>query len=308
MSIKNIITAIFILFFSISWGQNYLNRDWKYYLKKGDKQFKGEMYDYALESYEKVLDRNDKAYQAANMLAKISLMKNKKEQALKWYLKSLKIKKSQPDIHYKTGFIYDFFADYDKAYYHFSESIGIKTDHIKSNMALVRFYYKRKKYTKARYHYQISYKAGIKIVQNQLLAAQRFESINYKKSIEEYKMIIEKAPATLQAHSNLFNLYRQKGMYKKAATVMEHLKFLKPDHEKAYIFLGHLYFNTILPGNTRSFYLNQAIKNLNYAHKLNPENTETLFTLARVYVYMGKPLLAKKTMIKAEKIENKKNP
>ncbi len=92
--------------------------------------------------------------------------------------------------------------------------------------------------------------------------------------------------------------------YDRAAAILERLKFVRPDHERAYVLLGNIYFTRKFPGK-RALYLVRAVENLKKAAELNPDNYDTLYTLSSVYKLMGKDVEAKAWEKKGLEIEDR---
>ena len=103
---------------------------------------------------------------------------------------------------------------------------------------------------------------------------------------------MNEAPSLIEAYLGMYELCRSRKEYAPAAEALERLKFVKPDYEKAYVLLGYIYFTQKLPGS-RKRHLDLAIANLKKAVELNPDNSETCYSLSEIYHYMKKDVEAK---------------
>jgi len=305
MSIKKTINIIIfqIIFIIFILPVHSADKGWQYYYKKGMLQYRAEMLDYSILNLEKATDRNNKLFNAFNAMAKIYFIKNKKIKAIDYYLKSLKINNSQPDIHTSLGELYEFYLEMEKAYSHYIKATSLNPEHIKANFNLVRYYIKKDETGKAERLFQKSYEQGKPLAKKYFTSAKKHDqNRNFERAELSYKKAIEKCPAMKEAYIGLFNVYRKQKKYILAADILEKLKFRKPNFRKIYIYLGHIYFTKKFPGK-RIFYLKRAIKNLKYAVKLKPDDTEIYNDIAGIYDYTGDDINAALWRKKAEKAD-----
>jgi tetratricopeptide (TPR) repeat protein len=261
---------------------------WEFYYEKGLTQYKLEIYDAAIFNMIRCLDVNPRCYEAANVLADIYDKKNNKSQAVKYYRQSLAINDAQAEVHYTLGVLHEFFNEREPAFRHFTRAVEIDPLHVRAHCGLVRYYVKENDRAAADRHFEISYKQGMAKSGGLLATAiEADKNKDDKKAIALYARVIEDAPALVEAYMNLYEVRMRRNEYEAAAAVMERLKYIKPDHEKAYVLLGYLYFTQKLPGS-RKFNLQRAVDNLKKAVDLNPENCETYYSIAEIYRLMGK--------------------
>lgn len=282
----------------------------EYYYQKGLVQYRAEMYEYAIYSLMRCLDLNPQRYEAANLLADIYNIKEKKLQAVDYYKKSLAINDNQADIHCAIGELYDIFCERDLAFRHFIRATELDPVHIKAHANLVRYYYRINDSESADRHFRISYEKAKKkvgtIVEDAAYAEQEGD---LKKALALYQKAIDAGPSYIEAYLAFYDYYRRRDDYAGAAVILERLKFIKPDYEKAYILLADIYFVKKLSGR-RKTNLDKAIGNLKEAFELNPNNYEALYEISNIYKYMKKDIEARQYEEKGKeteaRVENKK--
>jgi tetratricopeptide (TPR) repeat protein len=279
---------------------------WEFYFEKGRTQYRLEIFDAAIFNMIRCLDMNPRCYEAANILAGIYDKKNNKSQAINYYKQSLAINDRQADIHYTLGGLYEFFDEHDLAFRQFTRAVEIDPLHVRAHCGLVRYYFKENDRAAADRHFEISYRQGM-MKSGKLLskAIEADKEGNDKKAIALYNQVIEEAPALVEAYMNLYEVRMRRKEYAAAAEVLERLKYVKPDHEKAYVLLGYVYFTQKLPGS-RKLHLDRAVDNLKKAVELNPENCETYYSIAGIYNYMGKGAEAREWEKKGQAVEDRK--
>ena len=293
-------------------GEGYARQSWEYYFERGSLQFRGDMYDNAILSLEMCLDENPGSFAAANMLAEIYLKKNRREKALAYYRRSLEINDGQADIHNAIAELYEYFIEYDLAFKHFSRAVEIDPGHIRAHCSLVRYYLKRNDRESAELHFRESHDLAQRKLSGLLERAAAAEKKGRHGAAEKlYLQILEEGPSLLEAYFALFEVYRRVDRYDKAAAVLERLKVVKPDDEKAHVLLGNVYFTRKFSGK-RKIFLDRAVENLKKALELNPDNYDACYTLSSVYRHMGKDIEAKawedKAMEIEDRVEGKKSP
>ena len=302
---STIFTAVFIFCVSLGAQKRITDHPWQYYLKKGQLQYKYEMYDYALFNLNKALLLNRDCGIAAELMGDIYVKKHNKAQALEYYSISLKINDAQPDLHNKIGEIYEFIAESEKALFHYKRAVSLDPHHVMANNNLVRFYIKKGQNELAEKHFSISYAMG----RDKALPYFREAEMERKKgrldaSNALYTKAISHSPSMIEAYLGLYENYRSMERSTDAVLTLERLIHIKPDHEKAFIFLGHLYLNKRLPGKSRKYCLDQAVKNLTRAFTINPGNAHTAYILADVYRIRGDDLKAAEYEQKAQLLDN----
>ena len=278
-----------------------------YYFEKGRLQFQNEMYDFSIESLQRALEMDGTRYEAANMLAAIYGKRNAREKGIYYYRISLKINPGQPEIHFALGELYDFFSETDLAFRHFSEAVKINPNHLKGNLSLVRYYIARKDPAAADRHFRAGYAAGETLTREKYREARRlYRERRYDRAVRLLNECLEINPALLEAYTDLFDIYRSTGHPVRAIEVMERLKFLKPDHEKAYTNLGQLYFTQKLPGK-RKTQIERSISNYRKALEINPGNYETYYYLSHVYYEIGDHEQGRELELMAERLEKERD-
>ena len=303
IKITNILIIIIFLLFSSDLADARGRYSWQYYFQKGKVQFKAEMYNYSILNLLNALDLNPKLYEAANYLSDIYFINNKRYQALEYLIKSLEIYDRQADTHCKKGKLHQFYADENLAFKHFKKSVAIDPNHLLGNLYLVRYYYLKKNKTQAQFHFNKANTLSTKRIGKYLKEAEKAERENKTEiAINLYKRCIKDGPATLKSYYRLFEIYRSNKNYKDAAHYLEKVKIFKPDEERPYLSLGHLYFTKPFSGK-KILYLKKSIKNFKGVIKLNPQNKEAHHMLSYIYRYMGKDIEAMKFEKKLRDLE-----
>lgn len=303
MSIIN--SLVFVSLFSPVFSQS-LTEDTSgdFYYKKGLLQYRAGMYDFCIFSMERALEKNHDLFEAANILAEIYIIKNDKQKAIEYYRKSLEASDSQSDIHNAIAGLYEFYNDRDKAFGHYRKAVSINKNHLRANLNLVRFYLIEKRKDLADLHFNLSAEEGEKLTANIFAAAvKETESGNLKKALELYEETLKKNPAKIEAYIAASDIYRKFSRYDRAARILEDLKFLKPDCEMAYVYLGNIYSTGKFPGVRKKYFI-MAIKNLNKALDLNPRNSDTCYSLSKVYELIGEKDKSIEMENRARKLED----
>ena len=266
---------------------------WEYYLEKGTLQYRSGMYDYAILSFQRCVDLNDRCFQAENYLGQIYHRRELRKESLDWYLKSLAVNDAQADVHCVVGELYESFSERDEAFSHFTRAVEIEPAHVKANCSLVRYYLARGDRAAAERHFDASYRRA-QAESGPLLdrARDAIRARRPREAADLYGRAMDEAPSLIEAYLGMYELCRSRGEYAPAVQALERLKFVKPDYEKAYILLGYVYFTRKLPGS-RKRHLDLALANLKKAAELNPGNSETCYSISEIYSYMKKDVEAR---------------
>lgn len=259
---------------------------WEYYYSKANIQFNGEKYSFSIENYSRALELNPSLFDAANRLAEIYYIQEKKRESLDYYLLSLRINDRQPVIHNRVGEIQEFFGYYEKSLHHYKKSLESDPKSVDAHINLVRYYVRNNNRPEAEKHFNACHEAG-KQKGDTLFSLARSEDMtgNTAAAIELYKKTILANPVDINAYFNLADIYRRQGRLMEAIEYLEKITRIKPDYEKAYIYLGQIYFTGKLPLR-RSYTLRLATRNLLAAHEINPGNAETCHMLADIYSHI----------------------
>ncbi len=274
--------------FLLAGGAAYPQHSWEYFYERGSIEYRAGMHDYAVFSLEKCLEANPRSFEAANMLAEIHAMKNKTFKAIEYYELSLLINDNQSGIHSDIALLYEFTGEKEKAFKHFLRAAELDPAHVRARCSLVRFFYEKNDRKSAESNFQISFTIAAKKLGNTLAEASNAQTEGkLNRAAALYKKAADEGPCLIEAYIGLYETYRRMNNYMAAAEIIEKLKLVKPDYEKAYVILGGLYFTQRLPGK-RKLYIDKAIANLKKAIELNPDNSESYYTLSDVYRYVRK--------------------
>ena len=250
MSTSKKIFLLIILFFAIEGtgkdksDTSLLKYSWQYYYKRGFLQYNAGMYDFSIESMKKAMRKKPDLYRAANILAKIYEIKNKKAEALDAFELSLGIQPNQAQVLYRSALLHEFFAKPNKAFAYLKRSIALEKKFPKSHAHIIRFYYEEKKTDRAKKHLATSISLGKKKGALFYSRAERSEkSGNYEKAITLYRRALAESPAWDSAYIRIYEIYRMQKNFTAAVTELEKLVTMVPFHVQARIALGHLYFS-----------------------------------------------------------------
>ncbi len=260
---------------------------WTYNLEKGKKQYSAGMYKDAYDSMRLALKKNPESYEAANILAYISLMKKDMYSAEKYFLISLKVNDSQPDIHTSMGRIDEYFQRDESALSHYNKSVLLNPDNPKALINLARIHYKKGEPGEGEKYFKQCYDKGIGKSAEIYSRAEEMRKKNPAGAAFEFRKAVEANPAHSAAYIGLADSYRQTGEYDNAAAVMEELKSNKPDYALPYIYLGNIYYNNKPDMKRRKYFITLSIRNYEKAIELDPENSDTYFQLAEIYKQIG---------------------
>jgi tetratricopeptide (TPR) repeat protein len=278
---------------------------WEYYCEKGLIEYRSGMYEDAVFNMGKCLEFNPRSFDAANILAEINYKKNKIFKAIEYYKLSLTINDNQPDIHCIIGELYEFTSEKDLAFRHFVRATEIDRNHIRAHCNLVRYFIGKNDRASAESHFRISYNQAMLRSGRFLSEASDAERDGrLGRAAALYKKAVDEGPSILEAYLGLYEIHRRMNDYKAAAEILEKLKFIRPDYEKAYVLLGSLYFTQRLPGK-RKMYIDKAVANLKKAIELNPNNSETYYTLSDVFRFVHKYDEARMYEEKAQVLEKR---
>ncbi len=310
MSIKNLVKNIFYLLIIFSLNSEAFARDeypWTYNLEKGKKQFAAKMYNFAYDSMKLALRKNPRSYEAANVLAQISLLKEDMFSAEKYLSISLEINDSQPDIHTTMGGIDEYFQRDDSALSHYIKSISLNPDNPKALINLSRINYKRGNIAEAEKYFKACNDLGVTRSTEIYNKAEEMRKKNPSGAVAEFKKAIEINPAHVAAYIGLADSYRKQGSYDDAAAILEELKRIKPDYPLTYIYLGNIYFNNKPDMKRRKYFIDLSIKNYEKAIMLEPEASDAYLQLSEVYRLIGNRDKSEELELKGrEKFKNEK--
>jgi tetratricopeptide (TPR) repeat protein len=301
--LKNAVFYLLIITFSsaaeLSAREEY---HWTYNLEKGQKQYAAKMYKDSYDSMKLALKKNPQCYEAANILAEISLMNKDMYSAEKYFLISLEINDSQPDTHTAMGRIDEYFQRDESAMSHYNKSVSMNPDNPKALINLARIHYKRGNAAEGEKYFKLCYDKGITKSSGIYIKAEELRRKRPASAALEFKKAIEINPAHTAAYIGLADSYRQTGDYDKAAAVMEELKSNKPDYVLAYIYLGNIYYNNKPDMKRRKYFINLSIRNYEKAIELNPGDPDTYFQLAEIYKQIGNRDRSEELELKGQEI------
>ena len=302
-SIQNFPALAIILSIIVTAPSHARAAGWRYYYKKAELQYAGERYAFALENYLKALERNPEAYHAANRIAAIYLIQNKRREALDYLMRSLAIKEGQAEIQNLAGEQNEFFGYYEESFARYQKAISIDPSFTRAHLNLVRYYVKRRDYKNAEEHFAACERAGRAEGERQMeLAASEERRGNENGALERYRAALEKNPVMVEAHMAIAEIHRRNNRTAEAIERLEKIKEIKPDFEKAYVYLAHLYFAQRY-SKRRKYVLDMAVRNLRAAIELNPNNYESCYFLAEIYRFMGDDLKEREFYERARELE-----
>lgn len=235
----------------------------------------------------KALRRNPQSYESANILAEIFLLDKNRHRAIDYYEMSLKIKDEQPSAHNRLGELLEFFGKHDDAYNHFKRGYELDSNSLNVTLNYSRYLRRRGEKSEADRLFNICYNSGLEAGSPLVERGKSIQKLRPMEAESLFLKAIEMSPAYREAFVALAVLYRQEKEYEKSASIIEKLKLTNTDYAPSYFYLGNIYYNNRLKGNTRKYWINLAIKNIEEGLKLDPENEDNLFHLAEIYRHIG---------------------
>jgi len=291
MSIKKIFVPL--LFFCIFFSQESYSADihppddWRFFHERGMRQYNAGMYKDSHDSMMKALRRNPRSYESANILAEIFLLEKNRHRAIEYYEMSLNINNEQPSAHNRLGELLEFFGKHDDAYNHFKRGYELDSGNLDVTLNYSRYLRRRRENNEADRLFNLCYNSGLETGRPLVERGKSIQKLRPMEAESLFLKAIEVSPAYREAFLSLADLYRQEKEYEKAASNIEKLKLTNTDFAPAYFYLGNIYYNNRLRGNTRKYWITMAIKNIEEGLKLDPENEDNLFHLAEIYRHIG---------------------
>jgi len=291
MSIKNFFVPLLffcILFLHEIYGADiHPPDDWSFFHERGVRQYNAKMYKDSHDSMMKALRLNPRSYESANILAEIYLLEKNRHRAIEYYEMSLRINDEQPAVHNRFGELLEFFGKHDDAYKHFRRGYELDSGNLNVTLNYSRYLRRHGEKGEADRLFTLCYDSGLEAGRPLLEKGKSIQKLRPMETESLFLKAIEVSPAYREAFVALGDLYRQERSYEKAAAIIEKLKITNTDYAPAYFYLGNIYYNNRLRGNTRKYWLNLAIKNIEDGLKLDPENEDNLFHLAEIYRHIG---------------------
>ncbi len=276
----------------------------EFFFRRGMELYRAKQYNFAIEDMEKALIANPAHFRAANMLGKIYRKKKLMKKSLDYYLLSLSVNPSQPNIHYIVGTLYDYFYSNLNSAKHYMKAVELDPAHRYAHLKLVRYYLEKKDAKSANLHFETSFKLGNALAapfKNE--ADKAYASKNETQALLQYRKTVNKNPADLETYYRISEIYIRKKEFQNAVRWLEKITYTRPDSEKAYVRLGNLYLTAPLSQNKKFLY-NMAVTHLTSALAINSHNLDAILLLAEVYRKSGRIEEAEKLYKKVEDIEN----
>jgi tetratricopeptide (TPR) repeat protein len=275
--VSTVFSAIFFLapFFS-------QNGDASFYFQKGTIEFDQGMYSFAEENLTRAASLDPSLHQAYNMLGDIRILQKRHHDALTFYGKSLEINDAQDSVHFKAGEIEDYFVNNAKALSHFQKACELNPLNVYAAAGAGRILSLEKRNAEAEHYYTQSINAG-RTEEEKML--KNYRAASKKKDFygEEFYLSgsIKANPADSAAYYLLASIHRSHKNNKKAAAVLEKLKFIRPNEEKVYVLLSHIYYSERIYKN-RKQEIETAISYMQTVLTMSPSNTEHLEFMAEL--------------------------
>ncbi len=287
-------------------AQRTADAGWEYFFKRGMNEYKAELYEDACDSMKKALARKPELYEAANIIADIRFIQGDRYEAIDYYTISLSINDSQPLTHNKLGELLEYYIKYNEALEHYTRGHELDPGNTRILINLSRVNRKLGNTAVAEKWFAECRDRGMAESADLVMHAGRIKSVDTSGAIRLYLEAIRVNPAHSEAYMGLADCYRQTGENEKAAAILEDLKIINPGYAPLYIYLGSIYFNDRLKGNTRKYYINLAIKNLEEAIRLQPDNADLYLELSRIMEMLGERERADRLLETADRLIRQK--
>lgn len=262
--------------------------DSAYYFQKGKIEFDETMYSYAEENLTRALSINPKIPAAYEMLGDIRLKKKHHREALSFYTQSIAVQENQDTVHFKIGEIEDYLANYNAALTHFARACELNQMNIYAAAGAGRILSLNGKKDEAEKYYAISFNAG---KQQEEILFRQYQAARAKNKYADAEDLLAQAvkanPTDTDRYYELVSLYRSMKKIPQAVQSLEKLRYIRPDEEKAYVLLAHMYYAERQYKN-RKKEIETAISYMEKALSLDSSNTEYLEFLAELNRAAGK--------------------
>lgn len=262
--------------------------DASYYFQKGKIEFDEAMYSYAEENLVRAVSINKEIPAAYEMLGDIRLKKKHHREALAFYQQSIAVKEAQDGVHFKIGEIEDYLADYESALSHFLRACELNHQNVYAAAGAGRILSLNGKKDEAEKYYAMSYDAG-KPAEEILL--RQYRAARAKKKYNDAEELLTQAikanPADTDRYYEIVALYRSRKKIPQAVLSLEKLRYIRPEEEKTYVLLAHMYYAERQYKN-RKKEIETAIAYMEKALSMNTSNTEYLEFLAELNRAAGK--------------------
>jgi len=271
------------------------------------------------------LTRNEKIVCMKN-LGYLLFQAGQKNKALQWYLEAAKYDKTDPNLYYNIGSIYDELNRPKETEQYLRLAVNLKQDDIEGRLRLGQSLFKKGKFAEAKGYLQevlrkdpdhpealtmlahIAEKQGDKKTLGKVyekilsrepkntailfnLGVMEAEKGNLQKALSHFEKLIKIDPKDLQARESLFDIYQRQKRKDLAFIQAEQLVKLDPKKVSCY---GYM-FNYLLDQSK----LDQAAQYMRAGVKANPENLELRKNLVLAYLKLGKNDLAAKELEQA---------
>ncbi len=290
--IKNKFIFIFLIIFHFFFNEEETlskeMEDWLFYYRRGVIQFQNNMNQWAIHSLKLSLKLKPKKIETLNYLGILHTKEKKRDIALKYFLKSVKLNNNQPKIHLEIGKLYEFLLQDEKALKHYKEAYKDDKPNSNSATALSRLLRATGKINQAKALLLKTRNTNLKRSNRLLQVSRTRDTAGKKGKIALLKEAIKINPAHMELYTELSGIYRGRKEYDKAVKILEKGKKIDPDYRPFYVQLGNLYFYRKLRGNTRVYFLNLSERNLREAVKMKPSDEETISTLVALLKFMGR--------------------
>ncbi|MFH0839261.1 MAG: tetratricopeptide repeat protein [Candidatus Omnitrophota bacterium] len=259
-----------------------------------------EKFDEALGEYAKSLalnpDNPDIYYNIGNLYYK----QNKLSEAEEEFRQAIKLAPRYVQAHNNLGLVYVKQNNLKRAFEEFITSIEISPNHLEAHYNLGNLYFYENKLEDAAGEYKkvLSLDPGYISAVNNLGSVYLREG-NYHEAAVAYKKAIVLRPASAKFHNNLANAYAKLGRFDEAISEFKRAIALDSRYVQAYNDLGSLYFEQ----NN----LAQALVEYKKTLSLNPEYAEAYYNIGVIYFKLGRVDESKDNLIAAAGLFRKQN-
>ncbi len=312
MSTRNsFFITVFILFFLVPDGeivsQELLKESSDFYLRRGAKQYKAEMYSFAVESLRLALIKEPGKAEASELLGDVYLKMGRIEEAHSLYLNAAASNESTAQSHYKLSVTFERLGDVNSAFSSLQKCLSLDAGYAPGLTAVVRHYYRRGEHesylsaiSRARLATEAQYRPHLD------RGLELFRQGKLAQAEVELQRAVELCPVCDEAFITLASLYRAGNNFTAAVETLEKLLKSLPGCAPGYFHLASILVNKPLPGK-RVYFLRKSLALMKQAVKIEPDNSEYLINLAGIYRQLGNHDMAELTTVKALNISDGKS-
>ncbi|MBA3066274.1 tetratricopeptide repeat protein [bacterium] len=234
-------------------------------------------YDKVMKTAEQLLKKSDKNFAAFFYMASVYEVRNELDKAANYYRRAAELKQDNADVDFSLGRIYMKKELYDKAEIHFIKAVQNAPDNPLMRFTLAVFYEAEKKWHQAIEQYKVIAELDPSSVNALIKIGEIYSGLGKYADAEKFFLdALAKEPDNFSAIAALAGIYEKQKEWEKLKDVLLKIHIVKDDYPEVEMYLGLAYLN-----------LNDKEKAEEYfkrAVNINPENAPVYYSLALIYM------------------------